>query len=62
MSLLNKVSDDIMKQMRGLHALLKSNDCFKLFVQVSIVPISGINLPNRLCPRSEWHIIMFSGF
>ena len=35
-----------------------------LFAQVSIVPICGINLPNRLCPRSEWHniIIMFSGF
>ena len=72
-------NDDIMKQMRGLymlvrtqswesllHALLKSNlDCFKLFAQVSIVLICGINLPNRLCdlcPRSEWHIIMFSGF
>ena len=24
--------------------------------------IFGINLPNRLFPRSEWHIIMFSGF
>ena len=57
-------NDDIMKQMRGLYAransvlrkfaLLKSNlDCFKLFAQVSIVPICGINLPNRLCPRSE---------
>ena len=46
-----------------LHALLMSNlDCFKLFAQVSIVLICGINLPNRLCPRSEWHIIMFSGF
>ena len=46
-----------------LHALLKSNlDCFKRFAQVPIVPICGINLPNRLCPRSEWHIIMFSGF
>ena len=33
-----------------------------LFAQVSIVPICGINLPNMLCPRSEWHIIMFSGF
>ena len=37
-------------------------DCFKLFAQVSIVPICGINLPNMLCPRSEWHIIMFSDF
>ena len=46
-----------------LNALLKSNlDCFKLFAHVSIVLICGINLPNRLCPRSEWHIIMFSGF
>ena len=46
-----------------LHAPLKSNlDCFKLFAQVSIVPICGINLPNRLCARSEWRIIMFSGF
>ena len=65
---------DIMKQMRGLYAransvfsllpaLLKSNfDYFKLFAQVYIVPICGINLPNMLCPRSEWHIIMFSGF
>ena len=45
-----------------LHALLMSNlDCFKLFAQVSIVLVCGINLPNRLCPRSEWHI-MFSGF
>ena len=36
-----------------LHALLKSNlDCFKLFAQVSIVLICGINLPNRLCPSS----------
>ena len=26
------------------------------------MPICGTNLPNRLCPRSEWHIIMFSGF
>ena len=24
--------------------------------------ICGINLPNRLCPRSEWHVMMFSGF
>ena len=24
--------------------------------------VYGINLPNRLFPRSEWHIIMFSGF
>ena len=46
-----------------LHSLLKSNlDCFKLFAQVYIVPICGVNLPNRLCPRSEWHLIMFSGF
>ena len=46
-----------------LPALLMSNlDCFKLFAQVSIVPICGINLPNMLYPRSEWHIIMFSGF
>ena len=46
-----------------LHALLKSNlDCFKHFAQVSIVLIFGINLPNRLFPRSEWHIIMFSSF
>ena len=46
-----------------LHAPLKSNlDCFKHFAQVSIVLIFGINLPNRLFPRSEWHIIMFSGF
>ena len=46
-----------------LPALLKLNlDCFKLFAQVSIVPICGINLPNMLCPRSEWLIIMFSGF
>ena len=27
-----------------------------------IVPICGINLPNMSCPRSEWNIIMFSGF
>ena len=26
------------------------------------MPICGINLSNMLCPRSEWHIIMFSGF
>ena len=26
------------------------------------MPICGINLPNMLCPRLEWHIIMFSGF
>ena len=26
------------------------------------MPICGINLPNMLCPRSEWLIIMFSGF
>ena len=26
------------------------------------MPICGINSPNMLCPRSEWHIIMFSGF
>ena len=26
------------------------------------MPICGINLPNMLCPRSEWHKIMFSGF
>ena len=46
-----------------LHALLKSNlDCFKLFAQVSIVLICDLNLRNRLCPRSEWHITMFSGF
>ena len=46
-----------------LPALLMSNlDCFKLFAQVSIVPICGINLPNMLYPRSEWHIVMFSGF
>ena len=46
------------------------NDSFKknlcchgcFFAQVSIVPISVINLPNMLCPRSEWLIIMFSGF
>ena len=45
------------------NALLKSNlDCFKHFAQVSIVLIFGINLPNRLCPRSEWHKIMFTGF
>ena len=68
-------NDDIMKQMRGLYARansvlrkfaacsFESNlYCFKLFAQVSIVLICGINLPNRLCPRSEWHIIMFSGF
>ena len=26
------------------------------------MPICGINLSNMLCPGSEWHIIMFSGF
>ena len=41
-----------------MSTLLKSNlDCFKLFAHVSIVPICGINLPNMICPRSE-----FSGF
>ena len=46
-----------------LLALLKSNlDCFKLFAHVSIVPTCVINSPNMLCPRSEWHIIMFSDF
>ena len=39
-----------------LPALLKSSlECFQLFAHVSIVPICGIILPNRLCPRSEWH-------
>ena len=59
-----------MKQMRGLYAransvLRKFAACsfdVKLFAQVSIVPICGINLPNMLYPRLEWHIIMFSGF
>ena len=67
-------NDDIMKQMRGLYARANSVlrkfaacsfenlDCFKLFAQVYIVPICGINLPNMLCPRSDWHIIMLSGF
>ena len=69
-------NDDIMKQMRGLYA--RANSVLRKFAacsfevklrllpafctQVSIVFIRGINLPNRLCPRSEWHIIMFSGF
>ena len=46
-----------------LHANLKSNiDCFKLFARASIVLICGINLAQRLCPRSECHTILFSGF
>ena len=65
-------NDDIMKQMRGLYAranslLRKLTACsfevilrlFKMFTQVSIVPICGINLPNRLCPMSEWHNNVF---
>ena len=51
------------KELLRQHAgVLKSCTKGLCKVKVSIVPIVGINLPNMLCPRSEWHIIMFSDF
>ncbi len=31
-------------------------------IKFLLCSLCGITLPNRLCPRSEWHIIIFSGF
>ena len=71
-------NDDIMKQMRGLYAransvLRKFAACsFAVKLRLFQAFCTSFycahlwykikNLPNMLCPRSEWHIIMFSGF
>ena len=69
-------SDDIMKQMRGLYA--RANSVLRKFAACSFeVKLRLFQAfctsfycahlwykftKHMLCPRSEWHIIMFSGF
>ena len=71
----NLNDNEHMKQMRGLYAransvLRKFAACsfevklrlFQAFCTRFYCANCGLNLPNMLCPRSEWHIIMFFTF